>query len=310
VVNDESYNGFRKDAIDFLYSFGHLSDNGHDFSTMPWREDADRILQLVIQYQPRSKHKGEDPDNRLEFDSLAIPWYHRSILKPVFRRAARFRQLREHISFVYTYGVSQFRVYFMELARRFTQQGLLDQPEDIFYLEYADIRQMVASGGDARAICEKIATHKQEMERARDISVPLIIYGDQAPPIDATYQQKLHGTPTAPGYHTARVKVLHGLTDFSKIEPGDILVIPYSDVSWTPLFARAGGIIAESGGMLSHSSIVAREYGIPAVVSVRGAMQLCDGEWVSLDGFRGEICVHAHEPGETAQPVMDFEKEK
>jgi pyruvate,water dikinase len=66
-------------------------------------------------------------------------------------------------------------------------------------------------------------------------------------------------------------------------------VIPFSDVGWTPLFTRAGAVIAESGGILSHSSIVAREYGIPAVVSVAGAMELKDETWVELDGYQGEI---------------------
>ena len=69
-------------------------------------------------------------------------------------------------------------------------------------------------------------------------------------------------------------------------------MIPYADVGWTPLFARAGAVIAESGGMLSHSSIVAREYQIPAVVSVPHACHLADGTTVSVDGYRGTITVH------------------
>ncbi len=66
-------------------------------------------------------------------------------------------------------------------------------------------------------------------------------------------------------------------------------MIPYSDVGWTPLFARAGAVIAESGGILSHSSIIAREYNIPAVVSVKHAMNLRDGELVEVDGYKGLV---------------------
>lgn len=76
------------------------------------------------------------------------------------------------------------------------------------------------------------------------------------------------------------------------MKDGDVLVVPFSDVGWTPLFARAGAVIAESGGMLSHSSIIAREYGIPAVVSVSGALSLPDDTCVTVDGFTGEITVH------------------
>ena len=86
--------------------------------------------------------------------------------------------------------------------------------------------------------------------------------------------------------------MVKGIADFAKLESGDVLIIPYSDVGWTPLFAKAGAVVAESGGILSHSSIIAREYNIPAVVSVNGAMKLPDFTLVTVDGFQGEISIH------------------
>jgi pyruvate,water dikinase len=86
--------------------------------------------------------------------------------------------------------------------------------------------------------------------------------------------------------------VLKGIQDLSKVKEGDVLIIPYSDVGLTPLFGKAGAIIAESGGFLSHSSIIAREYGIPAIVSVPGACQLKDDTMVTVDGYHGEIIIH------------------
>ena len=86
-----------------------------------------------------------------------------------------------------------------------------------------------------------------------------------------------------------------GTNDFAKVEAGDVIAIPYSDVGWTPLFAKAGAVVAAAGGMLSHSSIVAREYRIPCVVSVAGAMQLPDGATVTVDGYAGTVVVD--EPG-------------
>jgi len=83
--------------------------------------------------------------------------------------------------------------------------------------------------------------------------------------------------------------VVSGVEEAAKVERGDIVVIPYSDVGWTPMLARAGGIVAESGGLLSHSSIVAREFGIPCVVSVPGAMRIPDGSVVRVDGFTGGV---------------------
>ena len=85
--------------------------------------------------------------------------------------------------------------------------------------------------------------------------------------------------------------MVRGLGDFESVVPGDVLVVPFTDVGWTPLFARAGAVISESGGILSHSSIIAREYGIPAVVSVPGACDMADGTVVAVDGYSGTIVV-------------------
>jgi phosphoenolpyruvate synthase/pyruvate phosphate dikinase len=100
---------------------------------------------------------------------------------------------------------------------------------------------------------------------------------------------RLKGTPTSQGYYRGPVKVVKGLEDFHKVQQGDVLVVPFTDVGWTPLFARAGAVVAESGGILSHSSIIAREYHIPAVVSVQGATLLKDGMLVAVDGYQGEV---------------------
>jgi phosphoenolpyruvate synthase/pyruvate phosphate dikinase len=78
------------------------------------------------------------------------------------------------------------------------------------------------------------------------------------------------------------------MADCQRLQPGDVLVVPYSEVSWTPLFAKAGAVVVESGGMLSHSSIVAGEYLIPCVVSVPDACRLPEGAAVIIDGSRRE----------------------
>jgi pyruvate,water dikinase len=81
------------------------------------------------------------------------------------------------------------------------------------------------------------------------------------------------------------------MNDFHKLCEGDVLVIPFSDVAWTPLFTKAGAIVAESGGFLSHSSIIAREYEIPAIVSVSSACTLKNDTLVTIDGYQGEIII-------------------
>lgn len=143
---------------------------------------------------------------------------------------------------------------------------------------------------DYRAVA---AHHKAEIERYRHIPLPPIIYGDEPPPVQDPSLEKLIGIPTSIGHYTGRVASVRGLQDFPKVKQGNVLVIPYSDVGWTPLFARAGAVVSESGGLLSHSSIVAREYNIPAVVSADGAMRLKDDTLVTVNGHTGEVIIHA-----------------
>lgn len=100
----------------------------------------------------------------------------------------------------------------------------------------------------------------------------------------------LTGSPGSHGVTTARARIVRGPSDFGRVRPGEIIVCPYTDPAWTPLFAIAGGVIAETGGTLSHAAIVAREYGIPAVLGVAGAMQrIRDGDCISLDGSAGSV---------------------
>jgi pyruvate,water dikinase len=132
------------------------------------------------------------------------------------------------------------------------------------------------------------------MEHVQGISLPEVIYGDQPPPIEslkAELGDTFKGIPTSRGYYEGSVRVIQSLEQTEKLLEGDILVIPFSDVAWTPLFSRAGAVIAESGGILSHSSIVARELGIPCVVSVPDACLIPDGTKVIIDGFQGEILI-------------------
>jgi pyruvate,water dikinase len=155
-----------------------------------------------------------------------------------------------------------------------------------------EVREIVEMGHLAHDCRELVRERRHEIDRVRDIAPPDIIFGDEPPPPDPVQGRGLKGIPTSRGNYTGPARVLLGIQDMGKVQGGDVLVIPYSDVGWTPLFTKAGAVIAESGGVLSHSSIIAREYGIPAVVSVPGACQLVDGTLVTVDGYRGEIAVH------------------
>ena len=107
---------------------------------------------------------------------------------------------------------------------------------------------------------------------------------------DATSAPFLTGSPGSHGLVTAPARIVRSQSDFARLRPGEILVCPYTDPSWTPLFTIASGVITETGGVLSHAAIVAREYGIPAAIGVEGAMrQVRDGTTITLDGSHGTV---------------------
>jgi len=272
---------------EFTERFGHLSDSGNDFSSVPWRETPDLILKMMVDYALPD----EAATHRMRFEELDVSPPHRLLLRPFFVRACAFQWYREAVSSLYTLGYGLFRDYFLALGDQFARHGILAARGDIFYLTYDQVRRIAQDGGAGKQAQSTVAGRKADIERVQSVTLPSVIFGDEAIPLEATSKTCLKGIPTSRGQYTGPVKVVHGLGDFHKLQEGDVLVIPYSDVSWTPLFAKAGAVVAEAGGILSHSSIVAREYAIPAVVSVLGACQIADETIVTVNGFLGQVAV-------------------
>ncbi len=269
---------------DFIHHFGHLSDSSSDFSRTPWRENPDLILHMVTSYLPSPARAKAG----IQFDDLQVPLLRWPFLKFIYDRARHYRLYREAISSLYTYGYGLFRNLFLPLGQHFARSGLIEQTEDIFYLYMDEVRAMVNERELVHNYRVLVQERKDEEDRMKDVIPPQIIFGNEAPDIIPDEAIMLKGVPTSRGFYTGPVRVVEGIQDIGRMKDGDVLVIPYSDVGWTPLFARAGAVVAESGGILSHSSIIAREYGIPAVVSVPGACQACRRYLVTVDGHTGK----------------------
>ena len=277
--------GFKRGVTRFITHFGHLSDSGNDFSSVPWREDPDAILKMIASYTGRK----DKVTSKLNFDELGLSVLPRLLLTPLYNRARRFRLYREEVGFLYTYGYGLFRRYFLALGDLLVRRKMITNREDIFYLYVNEVNRIVRENERSSTCADVIARRKREMINCKGVVLPHTIYGDQPPPLVTDTAKMLKGIPTSKGLYKGPVKVIQGLSDFQKLREGDVLVIPFSDVGWTPLFSKAGAIIAESGGFLSHSSIIAREYEIPAIVSVPGACYLEDNTMVTVDGYRGTV---------------------
>jgi len=278
---------FKPSLEDYLRRFGHLSDSGNDFSKPTWKEDDHLILRMMINFNLQVPKKTQ----KIVQNKLEILLSQNLMLRMIYNRATKYQEYRESVNFLYTFGYGLFRRFLKRLEQLLLKRSLLQEEDDIFYLEYLELKSLVKNPSKAKKLKHLILKRKKEIERYRDINLPQVIY-NELPESSLTkwkVLRDLKGVATSKGYYIGRVKIVRGTSDFTKITKGNVLVIPYSDVSWTPLFSKAGAVVSESGGILSHCSIVAREYQIPAVVSVQDAMGLTDNVLLAVNGYTGEV---------------------
>ncbi len=278
-IKENGFNEYPNSEIsniygEFIKNFGHLSDSGNDFSQPHWRENEQIVFNIISSHkEPHKKNLPEIPDDKT--------------IKRKIKKVKRLRIMKENISFYYSKGYSFFREVFLNLGQKLSEMGIIEEREDIFFVDYDAL-----STERNKIRKEEVRMIKNDFNKYEHIQLPQVIYGDNIPePITVSKSEKeVNGIAASSGYYKGEIKVVRGSSDFNNVNDGDILVIPFSDISWSPIFIKAGAIIAESGGILSHSAIIAREYKIPAVVSVENAMSIFrNNEKIFIDGYTGVI---------------------
>jgi rifampicin phosphotransferase len=205
------------------------------------------------------------------------------------------------------YGmVSRYFLYKQALlgeAERLVGANVLDTKEDIFFLRFDELHDVVRT---QRADDGLIGERKAAFESYRSLRPPRVLTSD-GEAVAGTYRRDglpagaLVGLPVSAGIVEGRARVVVDMAE-AEIEPGDILVTAYTDPSWSPLFVGISGLVTEVGGLMTHGAVIAREYGLPAVVGVEDATRrIHDGQRIRLDGTRGSVEV-ADEPAATAPP--------
>ncbi len=209
-------------------------------------------------------------------------------LKKLSEKARHYVRNRERLRLRRTYIFSVVRNIFLAYGRNYANEGKIDRPEDIFYLTKEEIFDKSA---DFKAlICERKL--KEEEYKKKPYYNRVAFYENRELPVSSLCLSGggLSGIPSGAGVVKARVCLLENPTD--KFIPGSIILTRRTDPGWITLFPQAAGIIVEHGSMLSHSFVVAREMGLPAVVGVPCATELIkDGDIVTLDGVKGEITI-------------------
>jgi phosphohistidine swiveling domain-containing protein len=215
-------------------------------------------------------------------------------------RAQKYAPLREDGLADVGLSYPLLRQMFFELGRRFVVGGLIEKPEDIYWLEGAEVEDAVVrldAGLGLKNLTDVIPPRKATWRAARRAVPPMAlpqikIFGVDLMELRAKKGKgdSLKGVAASPGTVTAPACVLHGPEDFSKMKMGDVLVASLTTPAWTPLFARASAVVTDIGGPLSHGSIVAREYGIPAVLGTGAATtRITHGETITVDGTKGKV---------------------
>lgn len=205
-------------------------------------------------------------------------------------RVRRLLGAREVPKFGIVRIMTRARQLLQEAGRGLVKEGKLEQVDDVFLLELRELRALIAGKNPTPAITERRQRRVQEMGRKH---IPRIILSDGTEPEvslsrDAD-ENGLSGTPASSGIVKGKARVILDPIG-AKIEPGEILVAPSTDPGWTPLFLTAAGLVMEMGGSMSHGSVVAREYGIPAVVGVPEATKrITTGQVITVNGGAGVI---------------------
>jgi pyruvate,water dikinase len=215
--------------------------------------------------------------------------------------AATFIPGRERSKTAIIRVIHEGRMAACELGRRLAARGKLDDPSDIFMLFLDELNEVVA--GNLPDVKELVPARREHRSHLASLEPPFIINGE-APPVSGwpakgsravsgvAVGETMPGVPGCPGRARGRARIVLTPTSASALEPGDVLVAPGTDPSWTPLFVPASAVVVDVGAALSHAVIVSRELGIPCVPSVVDATRrIPDGAIVDVDGDNGTVTI-------------------
>lgn len=293
----------------FMRRYGFLSANGSDFSEIPWDENPRLIWMTVarIAMARTQAHWGDADARRREALDRA-----RAGLSPVrgllfdrFRKsAAALGEWRGNVGLLMSEISYHMRRCALAIGSELAVRKVLGEPADVFYLFEDELKRVLADPREAGRAWGLVDARKAELAADALLDMPETICGDEtvAPghPAGAgasAAQDFLSGIGGSTGISTGRARVIRDPI-LARERPGEaeILVVRVTDVGWTPFVCGAAGLVSETGGLLSHSSIIARELGIPAVVGVREATsRIREGQLITVDGTAGRVYFHPPE---------------
>ncbi len=307
---------------EYLEVYG-LRQDLFEYTTPTWQEDptiavASIRSYLLIRRDARAEHaakarSAEDASTAARARLAAYPGAVRDQFEAMLQvgRDGAFMQ-EEHNFYIDQQGLALLRLFYLKVGQRFAAAGILEDADDVFMLDIDEVRCLASdseAASDPASVRATVATRREEMRQAHTMAPPPFI-GDSpdgpppngnpmerammrffgGPPQQSDVPGQLKGNAGSKGVATGIARIARTINDASHVEPGEILVAVTTTPAWTPLFGVASAVVTETGGALSHCAIVAREYGIPAVVGVYGATRaIKPGHRITVDGTSGIV---------------------
>lgn len=300
--------GFLSAVDRFLQEHGARTEVAYlPFATRSWAEDPSGV-HLAVRSIVRAGQSGAAPERTRagaqRFEDLVtgiqagLPRFLRGHFERVLStyRAAHVGREASLYAIEEAYGVARRAV--RELGRRLVERGLLGAVDHVTFARLSELDALSAGQLDVAELRRRVGRRRARRELA------VQVWRTQRPPPEVVSGEGLNGTAGSPGVARGPVRLVHSAADFGSLKLGEILVCPYTDPTWTPLFALAAAVVSNTGGALSHAAIVAREYGIPAVLGTEAATTtLRNGEEVVVDGNTGRVHRSAPRPAPGAPSV-------
>jgi phosphohistidine swiveling domain-containing protein len=292
----------------FLADHGHLGQNSDDLTLASWAEEPGLLLtELAKRFERPVTVGAEERRERLAAHADVLATRARIALAADPVKRDRFEvllaaarqigpQTETHNYWIDRMAQASLRRFVLRVGRRLADAGSIVDPADILHLHRGEVPRVLRQPGDRRAM---IRTRRAEHAHWAGITPPRKLgapsedgEGDRfdGKRFASSDPDQLRGTGASAGVVRGLARVTLTQADFGSVQPGDIIVCPSSNTSWVPLFAIAGGLITDTGGVLSHAAVVAREFGLPAVVGTGDATaRIANGRMVELDGSSGTV---------------------
>ncbi len=214
----------------------------------------------------------------------------------ILKNSRKYIKFREDQRFNLDKWITRNRNVYLEIGKILTHKGIISDENKVFFLHKQEIKNLALNKynqQEIQKISHDVKQRFEEFKKYENIVPPKFLLGSREFNDMLKYDKEsklFHGIPASQGIITAPIRIIKDINLISTVRAGEILVVSRTDPGWTPIFSKIGGLITETGGVLSHGAVVSREYGIPAVTNITNACEIFKtGQIVKIDGYSGIV---------------------